>query len=560
MALRNYRAAAVSRAAAASHSDVAQAAQGALDMLRARAEAHEQKSIVVLRDPDMPLIDYTAEAWRVVEPATPFERNWHHEAICDHAEAAVRLEIKRLIINIPPRHTKSLIVSVMLPTWVWTWMPHWRWLFNSYAQSLSTRDAVKGRNLIQSPWYQRRWGDVFQLAGDQNTKLRYDNDRTGYRISTSVEGGSTGEGGDGVVVDDPHNIKEIESDADREEVLRWWDEVMPTRGNHPVNHCKIIIMQRSHDRDLTGHVLAKEAGYEHLMLPGEYDPRRSKVTSLGFKDPRKEKGELLWPSRFTREVMVGLKRELGPNPFSAQINQDPVPGGGSVFKEVWFKYWRMKPPAPGQAFTPGYVLLPPVFTQHKQSWDFTFKGDTDHDFVAGLMGSVLNADLFIRGEYHDQLDFPETIKALMDFTARFPEATKKLIEDKANGPAVIASLRKKVAGLVPVDNKGSNLHQRASAVSAYVHSGNVYLPDPTMPGYEWVRDWLAEVTRFPKAAYDDRTAAFVQLLMDVFGVTSTADALERLLRAQREAAEAPGGTSAIAKQTPNTLDVTRKKY
>ena len=143
------------------------------------------------------LAEFVRQAWPVVEPPSrPYQPGWHIEAICEHLEALGRGEIRRLLINIPPRHMKSLAVAVFWPAWTWIERPEVRWLFASYAQQLSTRDSVRCRRLIESPWYRGNWGASFALAKDQNQKTRFENDRTGYRLATSVGGAATGEGGD----------------------------------------------------------------------------------------------------------------------------------------------------------------------------------------------------------------------------------------------------------------------------------------------------------------------------------------------------------------------------
>jgi predicted phage terminase large subunit-like protein len=495
-------------------------------------------------DPELTLLQYARLAWPVVEPARPFVENWHHAAICDHLEACSRLEIKQLIITVPPRHTKSLLVSVFWPSWEWTFAPGIRWIFSSYSHALSIRDSSKTRRVIESAWYQRRWGRVFQLASDQNTKIKFENDQAGFRLATSTEGLSTGEGGDRLVADDPHNIKKKESDADRESVTTWWDEVFSTRFNHPELHAKVIVMQRSHDADLVGHVLQENAAeYEHLNLSSEYSAKRSKVTVQGFQDPRTKEGELLWPARFTARVLAALKKTLGPSAYSAQFLQDPVAPGGGIFKEVWLRYWRHAPPAPGEPSVDDWVLFTIEVEHWMQSWDMAFKGEEDSDFVVGEAWAKVQADVFLVDETRGQLSFPETQRALLEFTAKHPRATTKAIEDKANGPAVIQSLRRKVPGLVPIDNKGTNLLSRAHSVSPYFASGNVYIPDPNMPGYEWVLDWIIELTRFDKAPHDDRVASAVQAILILLGAI---DIREALARAMAEAeAEGPSETHKV---------------
>jgi predicted phage terminase large subunit-like protein len=276
---------------------------------------------------------YIEQAWKVLEPATPFISGWHLDVICEHLEAVYNGEIRNIIINIPPRHMKSLAVSVFFPTWVWINEPSSRWLFSSYAQDLSTRDSLKCRRLINSEWYQSHWSDRYTITTDQNQKTRFENDKTGYRLSTSVDGVATGEGGDYIVVDDPHNVKQAESEVKRNGVLMWWDEVMSTRLNNPNTGRKIIVMQRLHENDLTGHVLAKEMGYVHLMLPAEYERDRKCFTSIGFEDPRTEEYEPLWDGLYGREALDTLKKDLvSEYAIAGQLQQRPAPRGGGMFQ------------------------------------------------------------------------------------------------------------------------------------------------------------------------------------------------------------------------------------
>jgi hypothetical protein len=243
---------------------------------------------------------FVRAAWPILEPGTPFIGNWHIDAICAHLEAITRGELRRLIVNIPPRHMKSLAVTVFWPCWEWLRRPETRWLCASYAQALSTRDSLKCRRLISHPGTrdsrvsasertlvqrvgylglvellaEMRGEEPWQLTGDQSTKQRFENSRTGYRIATSVDGVATGEGGDRVVCDDPHKADEAQSEVTRESVLLWWDQTMSTRLNQPSSGAKVIVMQRLHEADLTGHLIER-GGYEHLCLPAVPAPASS---------------------------------------------------------------------------------------------------------------------------------------------------------------------------------------------------------------------------------------------------------------------------------------------
>jgi hypothetical protein len=276
------------------------------------------------------LREFVRQAWPIVEPSTPFVPGWHIDAIIEHLEAVSRGQIRNLLINVPPRHMKSLLVSVFWPAWEWIRWPERRWLYSSYAASLSIRDSVNCRRLIESPWYQRRWGRVFSLTSDQNTKGRFDNNRTGYRLTASVGGAVTGEGGDRIVCDDAHNVQEAESDSIRKSTVDWFDIVMSTRVNDPRTAAKVVVMQRCHQQDLSGHLL-EQGGWEHLCLPAEYEGPPC-TTVIGWTDPRTEPGELLWPERFGRPEIDDLKRSLGSYAAAGQLQQRPSPAGGGVFK------------------------------------------------------------------------------------------------------------------------------------------------------------------------------------------------------------------------------------
>lgn len=466
--------------------------------LVATMRAHIAASLVPVSSPTTTaptLAGFIRDAWHVVEPATPYVHGWHLDAISEHLEAITRGDIHNLIINIPPRYMKSLSVCVFWPCWEWTQSPHVRWLFSSYSDRLATRDSLKCRRLIQSPWYQSQWGGAFKLTGDQNEKTRFENDKTGYRLATGVGGAATGEGGDRLVVDDPIKAKDADSDAVRTAANTWWDETMSTRGNDPKTVAKVIVMQRLHEEDLTGHVLARGAEhYEHLCLPATYEPRVY-VSGIGWSDPRTEDGALLWPERFDATAVAQLMVNLGSYGAAGQLQQRPTPRGGGMIKRAWWKF---------------YTVRPDRFDQVVDSWDMTFKDTASSDFVAGQKWGRIGADAYLLDRIHDRMDFPTTLQAVRNLAAMSPIAAAKLVEDKANGAAVIASLRQQVAGLLAIEPDGGK-QSRAAAVSPFIEAGNVYLPDPEIA--PWIEAFIAECSAFPLGAYDDDVDAMTQALM-----------------------------------------------
>jgi predicted phage terminase large subunit-like protein len=460
---------------------------------------------------------FVRQAWGVVEPSTVFMPGWHIDAIVEHLEAVSRGQIRNLLINVPPRHMKSLLVAVFWPAWEWIRWPERRWLFSSYGAQLSIRDSVKCRRLIESPWYQPRWGHLFALTSDQNTKGRFDNDRSGYRFSTSVGGAVTGEGGDRIVCDDPNNVNEVESDSVRKATNDWFDIVMSTRANDPKTVGKVVVMQRCHQQDLGGHLL-EQGGWEHLCLPAEFE-ESGRVTSIGWSDPRKTHGELLWPERFGLPELDSLKRSLGSYGTAGQLQQRPSPAGGGLLKRHWFRYWQPRganlPPVSvrlpdGTVTLIAAVEVPRLVDEQIQSWDCAFKDLDTSDYVVGQAWARLGAAFFLGDQIRARMDCPTTVKAVRELTERFPGTLAKLIEDKANGSAVIQMLAKDIPGLLPVTPQGGKI-ARAQAVSPLIEAGNVYLPHPLYAS--WVNDLIEECAAFPNGAHDDQVDAMTQALL-----------------------------------------------
>lgn len=462
------------------------------------------------------LREFVRQAWPVVEPATTFMPNWHIDAICDHLEAVTGGAIRNLLINMPPRCMKSTIVSVMWPCWVWTHTPGAQWLFSSYALALAIRDSVKCRRLIESPWYQRAYGDVFQMAADQNLKSRFENTQTGYRYATSVNSGVTGEGGEYICCDDPHNVREAESAAVREATLEWWDQAMSTRLNDPKTGRKVIVMQRVHANDLSGHVLA-QGGYEHLNLPMEYEPDRRCVTSVGWSDPRQDDGDFLWPARFGAGEVSQLKTNLGPYGYAGQCQQRPTPKAGGTFKREWLSQRYRELPA-----------LQSII----QTVDSAFKEGVASDFSVIATWGANTANYYLLHIWRGRVAFPELITAIQDQYARF-HPREVLIEDKASGQSAIQVLRRTTRLPIIPAPVATSKETRADAVSPLFEAGKVWLPETA----DWLDAWIDEHVNFPRAAHDDQVDTTSMALARLHTGQTAADMLAHLearadLRAQ----------------------------
>ncbi|HZL37368.1 MAG TPA: phage terminase large subunit [Tepidisphaeraceae bacterium] len=475
---------------------------------------------------------FVRAAWKTVEPHTPFIPGWHLDAICDHLAAISAGTIRNLLINVPPRHMKSLAVGVFWPAWEWIAAPQRRWLFAAYGLSLSERDSLKCRRLIESPWYQSLWGDRFMLRIDQNTKLRYETDHAGHRIATSVGGAATGEGGDRVVVDDPHNVIERQSEAARLEALTWWDETMSTRLNDPKTAAKVIVMQRIHEKDLSGHVL-EQGGYVHLCLPAEFELSRRCITVLDWRDPRTNEGELLWPARLGEKEIADFKLRLGPEGYAGQFQQRPAPAGGGRFKADWFRYWRMmggvaetEDPVPPSS----YVLLHPDGSEHLvrprdcqriavMDPAGTEPGERNHPCftVIQVWDVTPTGDMLLVHQYRRQVQAPDAAAAAVRVCQRF-DVAYIAIEKDGLGLGVVQTVRREGIAVRAIKAKGPK-DARTQTAEIRMAAGQIYFRQ----GAPYLFDLEQELLQFPNSEYADQADALAHAAMLVARIGGRSD-------------------------------------
>ena len=474
--------------------------------------------------------------WSAVEPVD-FISGWHLEAISEHLEAVLRGDIHRLIINIPPRHCKSLLTAVFFPAWCWLHNPGLRFLFSSYAQTLSTRDSVKCRRIIKHPRYMevfayanqrynRTVANVcaergisenemsmwmrnkrFDLQEDQRNKIRYDNNYSGYRIATSVDGALTGEGGDIIIIDDPHNVRETESDAKRTAVLDWFDSAMVTRLNDRRTGAFVIIMQRVHEADLTGHLLAKESGWEHLIIPARYETDGKKsVTSLGWEDPRREDGEIIWPERFPGTILDQIESDMTEYDIAGQHQQRPAPREGGMFKP--------------DGRVEIYPVLPGKIVKMLRYWDKAatkaptgIMGARKLDvqlskgkFTAGVLMAQLDDGRFcVMDVVREKVD-PTTRENLILQTAKLDGGETEVWVEQEPGSGGKESAEGTVSNLagfiVKYERVTGEKEVRAEPFAVQVNAGNV-----CMLRGDWNRAFLREMRTFPRGRYKDQIDA-----------------------------------------------------
>lgn len=444
------------------------------------------------------LADFCQMAWHVLEPATPIKWGWALDAMCEHLEAVHTGEIKRLLMNVPPGMMKSLLTGVFFPAWEWgpCGSASLRYLTTAHKEPLAVRDNMKCRRLIQSEWFQERW--PLQLTGDQNAKTKFENVATGFRESMSFKS-LTGSRGDRVIIDDPLSVDDAFSQPALEAAEKTFLEAVPSRVNNE-NSAIIVIMQRLHEKDVSGVILERDLGYTHLMLPMRFEPARRCVTSIGFSDPRTKDGELLFPERFSERQVKELESTMGSYATAGQLQQRPVPDGGGLFKNEWFKFWTPE-------------TLPEKFEAMVMSWDMAFKETATSDFVVGQVWGRKGGNFYLLDQVRDRLDFVKTKRAFVELAEKWPKVLRKLVEDKANGPAIISSLKDDISGIVPITPKESK-EARASSVTPLFEAGNVYFPPPDL--YPWVKkDLIPEFLSFPAGAHDDAVDSCTQALNDL---------------------------------------------
>lgn len=461
---------------------------------------------------------FVKAAWKHFDPA-PLVWGWHLDALCDHLQAVSDGRIKQLLINIPPGHAKSNIASVLWPAWMWTHRPHWRLLSASYERELATRDAVRARELIESPWYQARFRPTvhdshngtykprWSLKSDQNNKQNYENTMRGSRIALGVGGKATGFRGDAILIDDAMKAQDVHSSIARATVQRWWRETMATRVNNPQNRVRVVIGQRLHEDDLSGFIL-RNGGFQHLNLMSEYDPSKhcrtySEDGKEFWSDPRKEKGEPLFPTMYPTSVLTQLKSpaELGSWAYAAQHQQNPVPAEGGMIKTAWLqKCWTRKPTAP---LPENIRHLPTRFDEIGIFTDAAFKKTEESDRVAVVVAGRVGLDVYILDLRWERMSFTETVAAIKQLYAKW-EPSFTAVEDKANGSAIMDVLRDTVPNLLPLEPQGSK-EARVAASSRYYEGGHMYFPtDEEWPsGAQTKAAFVSEATTFPMGKNDD---------------------------------------------------------
>lgn len=487
------------------------------------------------------LAKFYRECWSSVDPA-PFQTSFHIEAIADHLMAVTDGDIKTLLINVPFRSGKTLIVSVAWPCWTWAQSfigarsgPQVSFLCLSYASKLSLDNSLTARRLLGSEWYQARWGERVTVAKDKDSLERFDTTRGGSRMSAGFDGSTLGRGGAIKIIDDPHKVQEVESDLVRESIIKTYDEAITSRFTDPATSAEVIIMQRLGEDDLSGHILEKKSnqpGFCHLMIPGDYDPERHCRTMIGWNDPRgmdRETGEMLdgldaegklihgsplaardgmnfWPERFPPEIWEQLKENLGPFAVAGQLNQSPAPRGGGVIKKEWWRLWQ---PEQFPDFGTVIVSVDTAYTEKEEN-------DYSAATVWGAFPSQTGNPLFmLKDAWQGRVELNTLVTKLADMAQKH-RADYMLIEGKASGKSVIQEILRLYGNrqwsTIEVPVKGDKL---ARLISVQPFWSGKQQKNPHTGKDEWVggviyapdRSWadlvIDSCASFPKTKFKD---------------------------------------------------------
>jgi len=485
--------------------------------------------LISVKSAENSLYEFLKQAWSVIEGKTPFIDNWHLRIIAEHLEACYRREIKNLLINVPPRTSKTSLISIAFPAWVWLKNSEERFMYASYAHSLSTEHSLKCRRLIESDWYQNNWRWKYKLAKDQKAKMLFENNKGGCRIATSVGSVATGKGGNIIVVDDGNNVRDGESEVKRDSTNSWWDQVLSTRLNNPLHDVRIVVQQRLHEKDMTGHIIANdtESEWVKLIIPMEFEEKRKAKTVILpstngqiWEDPREKEGELLWPERFPPNIINRLQRELGSYGYAGQYQQRPAPLIGGILQRDWFKKYQSS--------------HLPIFNYIIQSWDTAFSDSLTAAYSActtwGVWGEKSEDSLYkviLLSMWRGRVGYPE----LRDRAKRLFKNYKDtgvnnnvshaqsiinccLIEAKATGDPLIRDLKDAGIPAIGYQPKGDKTN-RVQRVSASIECGLVYLPteeknkDKLVP---FADEFLESVITFPNSDSRDLVDTMTQAL------------------------------------------------
>jgi predicted phage terminase large subunit-like protein len=438
---------------------------------------------------------FVRKVFETVSPGDAFLPNWHIDAMTFAAGSVIDGKVKRLITTVPPRHLKSIIFSVALPAFLLGQDPAKRIICVSYSNELATKHAIDFRAVISSAWYRRIFLRT-AVSREKDTQFETMTTARGFRFATSLGGTLTGRGADLIVLDDPQKPEEALSEAQRNSAGQWFDTTLLSRLDSKSEGAVLIVMQRLHEDDLAGRLLAK-GGWEHLKIAAMAEQDEKIAVGPGRFHERLA-GSVIDSRRESLEDLQRLKQSMGELFFSAQYQQEPIPLAGNLIKADWFKHYDI---APTQTYDDLLVI----------SVDTAMKGSPSADYSVATAWLARGENSYLIDLWRDRVDYPDLRRAMCQLREKYPTAIF-LIEDKGSGTSLIQDLRSDNKAPIPINPEGDKI-TRLAAVSVQFESGAVWFPKAA----PWLGSLKAELLGFPNVKHDDQADSVSQALSWIKG-------------------------------------------
>jgi predicted phage terminase large subunit-like protein len=471
--------------------------------------------------------DFIQKCFETINPGIDYKPNWHIDLIAGCLEVVGNGKNKRLMINMPPRALKSVCVSVAWPAWLLGHNPACRIIVASYSQVLSLKHSLDCRAIMESSWYKEMFPET-RLSEVHNTKSKFLTSQFGFRFAVSVGGSITGEGGDYLIIDDPHNPTHIHSRRQREKVKAWYEQTFATRLNDKKKGAIILVMQRLHEGDLAGHLLAQSKRWQQLKLPAI--AQEEQVFEVNGKAYIYRPGEVLHRAREEAEELDYIQEELGSHNFAAQYLQEPVSNASSLIKSEDIMYhtisnWKL---ANDEGFLGGEARRTGVYKRvHEdsstesttkspsvvefdfivQSWDTAIKVSSSNDYTVCTTWGVKENRYFLIDMLRSKFEYSELKRTIIEQAAKY-RTNMVIIEDKASGQSIIQDLAIEtnihIKKYRPVKDKVT----RFAATIPYFESGRILVPENA----PWLNIFLQELMAFPNSQHDDIVDSLSQFI------------------------------------------------
>lgn len=442
------------------------------------------------------LYPFAIRAFEVLEPGKNFDPGWHIEYLCEHLELVSDGFIRWLIINMPPRHMKSLLVSAIWPVWHWRRTAETRFIFSSYAMGLGIFQAQKRRKLIQSDWFNMSWPNAVSIRSDENQKTVIENSKMGFFKTTSTDSMIGGQGADIIVSDDPQNPEKAASKVDRVSANSHVKYLFGTRFDDPRKGRGVLCMQRIHNEDAASELKKdlEENGEDicHITIPAVAEKDETLVFPKSGKVIHRKEGDLLWPSRFGMKEIERIRTTLGPYGAAAQLQQRPTPEGGGVVKREWFRRFQ----GHAQVQFKGWFL------------DTAVKDKQENDYTAAALVGMGRQGFYVIRMVRKRIQAALLEDFIKDLWA-MEKANVLSIEDKTSGQRAIQYFQNNLKLPVHAYKPQGDKSYRLSLCTPLVAAGKVWLPESA----PWVFDFLEELDQFPRGSHDDQVDAFTHAII-----------------------------------------------